>query len=365
MQIHGLFLYRHFFQPMSAQVSKTEGRVVMKKRVLLPFEDRPYSLMYHYIAFPMGMIQGNAKQDITPWLCGRYVNCSFEKNPRAYNKFTVYPYDMWGVGEQIMFMQHILLFHRLYQDVFDDEITLMRKMLSMGYYISGKYNEEHIPGKWTYQKKYRAHDYIIFGYDDISREFISASFLRDGKFQRHTIPYENMRRALETLRTYKRELYFWKFNTEFKFELNLDRVISELSDYLNSTTSLQIYADDRNWGIEAMQRLIGNYADACERNDEIDVRYTRGIMEHKFFMCLRMEYLVKNGFLTDPSYIEKAQQTYKMAETVHMRALKYNFTRKQSLGESIQKDMNDMLAIETAYLPLVLSELQALGGGKP
>ena len=47
----------------------------MKKKVLLPFEDKPYSQMYHGCAFSMGIIQGNAQKDLTPWLSSKYINC--------------------------------------------------------------------------------------------------------------------------------------------------------------------------------------------------------------------------------------------------------------------------------------------------
>ena len=60
----------------------------MKKKVILPFEDHPYSLTYHYIAFPMGIIQGNAKKDITPDFSpieeianGFFFPLFFERNP--------------------------------------------------------------------------------------------------------------------------------------------------------------------------------------------------------------------------------------------------------------------------------------------
>jgi len=137
------------------------------------------------------------------------------------------------------------LYPELYSTLFDEEILQFRKMLNMGYYVSGNYNEEFIPGKRSYHKEYYPHDFIIIGYDDISQEFISASYLQDGIFQKHRISYEDMRRAFTTLKGEKKGMNFWKYNPDAKFELNLDQIISELSDYLHSTTSMKIFSNDR------------------------------------------------------------------------------------------------------------------------
>ena len=59
----------------------------MDKKIKLPLEMKPLSVMYHNLAFPFSVIQGNAKCDITPWLSYKFVNCMFE--PFAENKFSI------------------------------------------------------------------------------------------------------------------------------------------------------------------------------------------------------------------------------------------------------------------------------------
>lgn len=65
----------------------------MAKLIILPFEDKPIALMYQTCAFCMGIIQGNAKTDITPWLSSKFINCRF--SPLAKNKFIYYVFDRW------------------------------------------------------------------------------------------------------------------------------------------------------------------------------------------------------------------------------------------------------------------------------
>ena len=85
--------------------------------------------MYHHIAFPMGIIQGNAQTDITPWLCGKYINCSLAKDKNSQNRFTIYTSDLWGVEDYILMRQQIVLYPELYYLLFDDEVMHLRKMI--------------------------------------------------------------------------------------------------------------------------------------------------------------------------------------------------------------------------------------------
>ena len=334
----------------------------MKKKVLLPFEDKPYSQMYHHIAFPMGIIQGNAKEDITPWLCGKYINSRFDFENKHGNAFTIYASDYWALQDNVLKKQRIFLFPDSYNAIFGDLILHLQNMIAMGFYVYGIYNEEYIPGKQAYQKRYKQHDFLLIGFDTVLEEFVSVGYLQDGYFQRFSIPFESMRQALKTVKTEKLFLNFFQFHSEAVFRLDLAQTILGISDYLRSTASIQINSQYEIWGMDAMRALTDSFCDSCEKDDSIDIRYTKGLMEHKLYMHMRMEYLFKQSYLTDFSYVENAQQVYKMAETVHMLGLKYNLTGKKTIVSNMQAIMNDMLLTECEYLPSVLAELQKQKG---
>ena len=81
-------------------------------------------------------------------------------------------------------------------------------------------------------------------------------------------------------------------------------------------------------------------------------------MEHKFYMKLRMEYLLKNDLIKDLTYLEDAKKVYKMSEAVHLLGLKYNYTIKLLIIENINDIIKNMLAIEKVYLSFVLDDLK-------
>ena len=262
----------------------------MRKKVLLPFDDSPFSLMYHGSAFPLGIIQGNATGDLTPWLSSKYVNCWFAST--FVNKFAYYVTDHWAKEDMILFQQRIDLYPEEFRAIYKgDIIFLFKKMLELGYYPHGTYNEEYIPGKRWFHKEYYSHDFILIGYNEIDKHFISVGYLEDKKFQRYIIPYDCMKLAISTHRNPKISYNFWKYNVDAKYDFNYERLIIELSDYLQSTTSLKIFKQNRKWGVNAIRELGEYIVTACENENYIDHRYTRGVMEQKYFMNIRIDYL--------------------------------------------------------------------------
>ena len=51
------------------KMKHAENRI-MKKKITLPFEEQPVMHRYHSMAIPTGIIQGDAKEEITPWPLG-------------------------------------------------------------------------------------------------------------------------------------------------------------------------------------------------------------------------------------------------------------------------------------------------------
>lgn len=329
----------------------------MRKKVILPFDDKPIPVMYHNLAFPMGIIQGNAKTDITPWLCGKYINCYFDpKSPK--NKFNICISDNWTITEKIIFKQSIAIDRELFSDLHFDIVTLLRKMLSCGHYVHGSYNEEYIPGKYSYQKEYFAHDFLLIGYNDISKCFSSVGYLKDGLFQRYEIPYENMLNSMITMKRERFEFNFRTYNQDAEYSINLECIKENITDYIQSENNLKQYQGDKSYGLESLKTLSEFFVQEAEQSKWVDSRYTRGLMEHKYFMRMRIDYLLLNRYINDESYLQLAQEVYNISERIHMLGLKIKMTGNISPVYKINEYMAIMNSIEHEYLPKVLRELE-------
>lgn len=329
----------------------------MRKKVVLPFDDKPYSLMYHGSAFPLGIIQGNATEDLTPWLSSKYINCWFD--PKGANKFAYYVTDHWAIADKILTQQRINLDQNEYKAIFNTNIIFQfKKMINLGYYPHGAYNEEYIPGKRCFQKEYFRHDFLLIGYNEINKHFISVGYLEDGKFQRYIIPYHYMDLAITTLKNPKIMLNFWKYNENAIFKCDYNRLIVELCDYLNCTTSMKIFKENRIWGVDAITEL-GHYIEStCKNENYIDNRYTRGVMEHKMFMQSRIKFLLEQQYIKDHMYFNYSQKISQLAECGHLLSVKFLINRKQNISSKINDIYVEIVKLEKEYLPDVLSDLK-------
>lgn len=327
-----------------------------KKSIMLPFHDQPYSLMYHYLAFPMGIIQENATEDIVPWLCKRYTNCYFIPTS-VNNKFDICVEDKWAEKDKILIQQNISLLRELYSKLSWDYLDLLKKMINQGYYPYGAYNEEWIPQKSAYRRAYQRHDYLLIGYDDERKIFYSAGYLSDSTFKKFEIPYESMTKALNTLKDPFMKFQFYKYNPSAKYSFDLKRSLCGVHEYITSSSSIH-YTDGRSMGIDAVRELGTYLQGQIEEGHWGDYRYSRGLMEHKFFMKLRIEYLYRQGYLSEESLISFAEQVYMLSNRVHMLTIKYIMTSKKEIGESIANSIKEILDIEKNYLPIVDQTLQ-------
>ena len=314
--------------------------------------------MYHYLAFRWGIIQGNAKEDITPWMCNKHINCTYDaKKPII--PFEIAIRDQWpDLG-----IQFIQITNEFLESNSLDLLDIWRYMISIGCYPRGAYNEQHIPAKIAYQRFYFSHDYLLIGYDDDEKVFHSVAYLPDNKFQRFTIPYENMRNAILSHRNTVKYLEFLSYKPINGFKLELEGIVRDLEEYITSTTSIPMATENVQFGMEAIRSLKDRFEETAETNG-IDFRFTRGLMEHKFLMKTRTEYMNKEGYFSNQEIVEKADTVYKISEKVHLLGLKFNMTANKNVLNSLTQKIDDMLALEKEYLPEFLECLKQYKGAQ-
>lgn len=329
----------------------------MKTQIILPFEYAPECVSYQYIAFPLGIIQGNAKRDFVPWLSGQYINCWF--SPTSPCNFAFFDMDNWAIENEILFHQQI----NLSRDQFDSIIgcgliSMFKKMIDLGYYPSGIYNEEFIPGKRSFHNHYSAHDFILLGYNDNTQTFISAGYLANKKYQQFSIPYGCMSQAVTTLCNDKIVFDFWKYNPNATYTLNCHKMALGLKDYLNSSNSQPLYVQDATWGLQALIDTGKFIIDYCEKENYIDHRCTRAVMEFKKLMHMRIHYLLSCDILEDWKYLDCAYDALRLSEVSHLLGVKFRLKKEKRIAYTINDIYHRVVSLENTYLPSVLSDIQ-------
>ncbi len=310
--------------------------------------------MYHNMAFPMGVIQGNSKNNITPWLCYKFLNCLY--NPSSANKFSISLSDSWGVGDKMVFHQQIQLFNDSYDIIGIDIIQLLENMIANGHYVVGNYNEEFIPGKQTYGTEYFVHDYLLIGFDKEQEVFHSVGYLTN-QFVDFEIPYTNMRNALTSLSNKKPVLNFYKYNDNADFAINIEKTMNALQDYLSSSNSLRQYTKGLFYGLDAIDKL-GDYYQSNSNKDNFDHRYTRGLMEHKHIMLKRIEYLCTHQYVTDDKCVAKARMVHEYSAMIHNLGIKFKLIGDYKIISEIKSIIQEMKSVELSYLVSIKNDLE-------
>ncbi|MBQ7335856.1 MAG: hypothetical protein IJW92_05245 [Clostridia bacterium] len=338
----------------------------LPSKVELPFEGHPYSTVFYYTAFSLGILQAHKSQEeLIPWFCGKYINCLMQLTPGRTKLHIRIEDDKWGVADGVLTRQSMELKPELYAPLGFPYYELIKRMLHRGYYVYGFCNEEYIPGKSSFQRDYFAHDYIIIGYDDTEQYFLSAGYLADGQFQKYKMPYGDFEKAMTSLRDAIWKIHFYQLDEDAKFDFDLSCVISELNDYLHSTAPAPLIHADCPYGLQAIQALQETVCQTMSQDLHLDFRITRALMEHKFFMHMRVKYFFENRYLRDEALVNQAFTVYQTAEKVHMLGLKFIYTKNPALIQTVRTLIDRMLTLEKAYLPQVAAELSnysAAGG---
>lgn len=115
-------------------------------------------------------------------------------------------------------------------------------------------------------------------------------------------------------------------------------------------------SDKTAYGTAAVLKTADHLQSLIDSYKPIDIRYSRGIMEHKFFMAKRIKYLNRIGVFNDVSLVQKADNIYEQSQRIHLLGIKYNMTGKSNFG--IKALIEKMTMEEKEYLPVVLSNLE-------
>lgn len=327
--------------------------------VKLPFETAPLIQSYQYEIFFMGIIQGHcALETITPWLCSRYLNCAFG-GPSHKEAFFLHTADQWGEKDGLLWRANLDILQRPDGMPREDILGLVRLMLKNGHYVGGCYNEKYIPGKRAYGGWDFMHDFVLYGYDDRRQVFFSVGYMKDSRCRAFEIPYEDFYRSIVQGISGKYQFSFFLYNESADYSLRPERIVSELWDYLHSTSKWGAKLSDRVYGLESVRRLKMLFAERVEAPDGpyVDVRFTRALMEHKFMLHFCMAHLAGLGYVEE-SLVGFLKENYDKACLIHNLGLKINISRRREGVYRMATMMDAMMEQEARGLPFVLEAVQ-------
>jgi len=227
-----------------------------------------------------------------PYLLSNYVQIMFYNQP-PYTWLNYFG-DNWMLGNDGLIVNNTINIPNFIMDknVFDI-VRIVRLCLDNGYYVYGPYNEFYIPGKQAYLKKYYPNDYILYGYDDEAKEFLSAGFVNE-TYIPFRISYAAYKNALKIEGQQHEYINYLQFNPNIDLTFDKTGLKKRLYDYLNS---IDPYNLNNIMGLEAIRHLSLYIQEKTILHEELELRLLYVIREHKQLMLRRLEYMMEKGYL--------------------------------------------------------------------
>lgn len=330
----------------------------------LPFFIQPSLSYYQNVAFPLSLIEGNAKalnKDITPWMMPKSINPMF--NPTAKScLYDAWFWDKWGSGDKIVSQQYSTILKKIYSNLNIDIIDCLTKMISQGCYVTSYYNERYIPGTSSYQKRDFDHDCILYGFNMDKKIFYSAGYLADGKYRLFEISFDDFLKAIFNTESDRIAFSYFMYNNEVDYQLDVNRIKEELGDYLNSTTSHGFRADVF-YGIAANEKLKEYILNSVKTYEipHVDLRFSEAFAKHKYYIYLCIKYLSDNQIISEVEEdLSSIEATYKNAALIHLLGLKLNMTHELSILDRIERLFTDIQVRETRAIDNVVNVLRTM-----
>lgn len=316
----------------------------MQKR--LQFTKEVPCTSYHYIAFPLGVMKANLS-DFNVWICNKLIQTYYES---ATNRYVLVDDDLWSEKDHITTAQSFHITTSILQCPSFDFISLIKDMLDQNHYIGGIFDEYYIPSKPAFHSFHRAHDYLIFGYDDSKCVFNSVGYLADGQFDFFDIQFQDFFNSIVHYNFYRLSLYFYRINPR-PSSLNIDHILTQIQSYLAPSSSNTIALGDES-GIAVWRRLARHILEPSVQ--QLDVRAFRAFLEHKSIMLHRINCLERNQnhSFVGPVFEEKVKNK---ADFAFFLSLKYNVTRQKDLLLKLSSLINDICAQESSILSELIS----------
>ncbi|OPH47993.1 hypothetical protein BC351_39075 [Paenibacillus ferrarius] len=260
-----------------------------------------------------------------PWFYSNFIQMYGNKHFLQQNKefyFDFYRGGRWEFNNNNPYLLSHNTGMDLLQHLRSGITELAIDFINQEYYPVLYIDEYYISYSFAYQSLHLPHHLMIYGYDDDRKIFHTMAFGKKGSFSKHEVSFKEVETAFQSMfrfimnEGYKDEqTYFFKFNHDYEYSLDLTLIKNQLRDYVESKTSentINRNTDNDAYGLETYDYLQ-LYFEACSRKDpnlfnRQDVRQLHILYEHKKIMVDRINYLTEKGCM---SRAEKIRDGYK------------------------------------------------------
>ncbi|MCG8499564.1 MAG: hypothetical protein MJB12_04030 [Firmicutes bacterium] len=350
------------------------NRVNHTKKVILPLKDHILRT-WPGINFLFSIIQN--KENAYDWIMNSYVQIYgvLNDNIDRVGRIDYYPYCMHNFPFSIYDLCPFIVKYALPTDIIIDQYhtftNFLMDALDKGLYVSSLLDQFFRPEREGEQGVFHAS--YIYGYDMEKQLIYAADHFYHQKYSFMKIDFDKMNEAYRLLdnpprlngfRTY---LYALK-DAAFKFDLKL--LVDLFKDYLhaknpfgsfNRFTKITKNQLNEYYGLncyDMLQTYLHRIIDIYHGKGK-DCRFFVSLVDHKTLMKLRIDYLIRKGYLSNAASLVNEIKALEVGCKITLSLfLKYMITDDISLVDKISKKLENFKSRDQRMTEVLIEKLE-------
>ena len=297
---------------------------------------KPHIRCYQHYGFPVSIVEGHIED--ASCLFNYFIRLVYRHGFRTSIEFDIPKYkgDILEFWENEKFLNIDNICIDLYTISKKKVLEKIKKLVDIGTYVSGQWNEYYIQNKMAFKKFNYERSYLIHGYNDEKRCFYLSGYVGINKWcMTYQVDYDVFWKSLIKDRYLWLNTYAYKESKDYR-KLDINKIFVEIKNYLLSKPIMNndICGICANINYFENLKMEFNYKDGL-----LVIPPLYALYEHKIFMFRRIKYLHNCGILSlDREIIRKFEKVTWMYKSEITLAIKFNTVYKKEL-------INEMIEI--------------------
>lgn len=166
-----------------------------------------------------------------PWLCNNYIQLEYESGNIDFS----IGYDILPILENCAWLVKDSISFEMIKKKWSDVVGFIVDAIDTGHYVYMEVDEYYIREYDNYNKKHLSHTILIYGYNEISKEFFVADFFKNRKYYFAKATFEEVKKGYDNApTTFLQGIFLFHKRDEYSFsyEYNVMALIKNLEDFI-------------------------------------------------------------------------------------------------------------------------------------
>ncbi len=325
----------------------------------LPISTPPIVSYLHH-AYPLSII--SAHEETLPWFYSNYIQLFYYFRDGYFHMNFFMP---WNLFPSILTSN---IDNNLFTNVVKRDIAqFLIDCIDNDIYVYVFIDEYYVPGRRAFEEYHFKHDNFIFGYN-LEKQYFDITGFKNFTYGSSTIGFNQLERAFSSPgKPDELTLYQYR-NTTFEFDKEL--VAEYIHDYLYAENTFKrlrmIYSPlvygHLSWGLRVYDGMSQYIEILMRKESKINYIPFHVLYEHKKCMRMRVEYMIKNDYLTNLDelldfYLSFEKETLILRNLVLKSILDGTETTHKKIKERYLLLLKNMVPQEEALLKQLLHKL--------